>query len=281
MNAPSSVIHLKSELDKTMLTRALVDAIESGRLNDVEGLAVYYQPFVRMYDARIIGAEALLRYNCHHGQISAGTFMPIIEKQGLVVPLTNMVLDRVAQDLANTIPEGLSVSVNIDATHFEHDIVSDIFSPLYRHSVDPSRLKIEITESAALENEIATPLLSEIREMGVSVLLDDFGTGYNSLLRLSECIYDGIKLDRLFVSRMIKNSRDRKIVLGITSLAEEIGVKVIAEGVENLPTLNMLKWMHVHTWQGYLCSPAIAANDLVKLVACPKKSDWASIICIE
>lgn len=267
MNAPETgMLHpLTTEEHRRLLMRSLNDMICNDRFDS--GLSLHYQPFICMSRGCIVGAEALLRWQSPWGTISPARFVPMVTELDLTVEFGRMVISQAVSDMAVRFPDDFSVSINIEAEHFSSDtLTDDVLTALNARSVAPHRLEVELTENATLDRVAARPTLSGLRHAGVRILLDDFGTGHNSLVHLSEGVYDGIKLDRLFVSRMLQHRNDYAIIRSLTSLAKEIGAEVIAEGVENKEILESLKQMHVHRWQGYLCAPAIPAGQLVEMI---------------
>ncbi|MGD8743387.1 MAG: EAL domain-containing protein [Granulosicoccaceae bacterium] len=228
-------MHLQMKMDKR-LNQAL-------RENQ---FVLYYQPQVNMKQGTATGVEALIRWqHPEKGLISPVAFIEHLERNGLIVPIGKWVLDTACRQIAKWHAQGLThldMSVNISAREFEHsNILNEVENALARHQLPARSLKLEITESLLMHDvEHGMDLLRELHELGVQIYIDDFGTGYSSFAYLKSMPIDGIKLDRSFVHDMDENPDHATIVAGITRLAHELKLDIVAEGVENAQQLDFL-----------------------------------------
>lgn len=248
-------------LERVRLEMDLSHAIERGELS------MSYQPLVRIADGKLLGFEALLRWNhSEYGNISPARFIPIAEDSGLIIPITKWILRETTDQMAEwrkISPEtrDILVSVNISGKHLSsEDLVYDIEHALERSKLAPEGLKLEITESTAMDNpEFTLKLLKDLKRLGVQLSLDDFGTGYSSLSILHKLPFDTIKIDRSFVSSVGPNGEDSEILQTIISLAKNLRKQVVAEGIETLAQLSVLKHLGCEFGQGYLLAKPMTA----------------------
>lgn len=229
---------------------------------DRDELTMHYQPLVDLQNGSLLGFEALLRW--HHsefGQIPPNKFIPIAEESGLIIPITKWILESTCKQLASwqkidpTYRE-LIVSVNISGKHLSNDdLIDDVENALAISKIDPASLKLEITESAAMENaEHTISVLNRLKALGVQLSIDDFGTGYSSLSYLHRLPFDTLKIDRSFVTAVGEHGEDSEILQTIISLAKNLKKKVIAEGIETKAQLSLLQNLGCDYGQGYLLS---------------------------
>jgi diguanylate cyclase (GGDEF)-like protein/PAS domain S-box-containing protein len=224
---------------------------------------IYYQPIVSLKNLKIKGFEALLRWqHPERGIVSPGEFIPIAEETGLIVPIGWIALRnacrqmRVWQEQFPTSAH-LTISVNLSVKQFaQPDLVAKIRQILHDTGLNPRSLKLEITESAIMENaDSAAKMLQELQVLGVQLSLDDFGTGYSSLAYLHRLPIDTLKVDRSFISRIDADSEQLEIVRAIITLAWNLGMDIVAEGVETNKQLAQLRALRCEFGQGYLFSP--------------------------
>jgi diguanylate cyclase (GGDEF)-like protein len=221
--------------------------------------AVYYQPIIRLSDNRIIGAEALVRWQpAKGGVILPCDFIPVAEESGLIVPIDRWVMAQACQQLSSWRDRGLaqlplSISVNLSAKHFaQADLVQQIDRILQETRLDPQSLNLEITESAIIDNEAeARRILEQLKERQIKLTLDDFGTGFSSLSYLHRFPIDAIKIDRSFVSERGEAIANLEIVQAVLSLAHSLGIEAIAEGIESAQQFAQLKELGCECGQGY------------------------------
>jgi len=251
---PEINAHLRERLE---LMGDLRHALENGELH------LEYQPQFDA-DGRLVGFEALLRWSHpKRGVISPDKFVPIAEETGLIVPLGNWVLDEACRQLAVWRRSGhsnLRVAVNVSTVQFERqDWMQTISETLKKNGVPPSCLELELTETVVMKNcERAASRLTELRALGVSSAIDDFGTGYSSLKYLQNLPIDTLKIDQSFIRNLDSSSDVRSgngaIVQAIVTLAQQLGLRVVAEGVETDEELEVLRRLGCDFVQGYLFS---------------------------
>jgi len=234
----------------------------------IEGqFLLHYQPQVHA-DGRVIGAEALVRWkHPRHGMVSPGEFIPMAEQTGLILPLGEWVLKQACTQLAswalNPATAALQLAVNVSARQFRQpDFVAQVLSIVDRCGIEPSRLKLELTESM-LVNDVDDIIakMSALKERGVSFSLDDFGTGFSSLSYLKRLPLDQLKIDQAFVRDLQTNPNDAAIASTVVSLGQNLGLEVIAEGVETEGQRSFLTTIGCHRFQGYLFSKPVAIAD--------------------
>jgi EAL domain-containing protein (putative c-di-GMP-specific phosphodiesterase class I) len=242
------------------------------------GFEVHLQAQVALDTGRVIGAEALLRWNdAELGSVEPARFIPIAEESGLILPLGDWVLGRAMALLAEWQHEGLAglrLAVNLSARQFGGDsLLARLDQLLAQYRIDPSLLELEITESAAMRDpENTRTLLRQLRARGFKLAIDDFGTGYSSLAYLKLFAIDRIKIDRGFVKDIEHDPNDAAIVGATIGLAHSLGLAVVAEGVETHAQWDFLRDKHSDEAQGYLFGrpmPAREFGDLVRAQALP------------
>jgi diguanylate cyclase (GGDEF)-like protein len=237
-------------------------------------LSLVYQPIVAATDGAPWGVEALLRWNHpERGSISPGVFVPLAERHGAMDELTRWVLDTALQQNAAWRRTGLKLGIAVNVSPAVlHDLSfpGAVAAALMRHGVPPSALTLEITETAvATRPDRARAALSQLREMGVRLSLDDFGTGYTSLVMLDELPLDEIKVDRAFIGRMLADPAKHSIAATIRALGSQLGVAVVAEGVEDGATFARIAELGFDFAQGFhLARPAMPADvpELLRLM---------------
>jgi diguanylate cyclase (GGDEF)-like protein len=263
--------------DKTMHTRAVTRMqLETDLRTAIERreLCAYYQPIVDLTTMRLAGFEALMRWNHpQRGLIPPGEFIPVCEDTGLIVPVTLWMLRESCGQLASwnkDFPETpLMMSVNLSGKHFaQNDLVAQINDVLAETEIDPAHLKLELTESAVMENaERVILMLRELKKLGVQLSIDDFGTGYSSLSYLHRFPIDTLKVDRSFVSEMETGSENGEIVRTIVGLAKTLRMNVIAEGIESIHQIHQLQILGCEYGQGFLFSRPVPLAEAEKLIA--------------
>ncbi len=236
-------------------------------------IKIVYQPIVRLDDRTIAGFEALSRWDHpKHGRIAPSEFIPIAERSGLITQLGAFVLERAGKQLGdwqNELGPGapLFVSVNVSSRQLlRHELVNDVKSVLVRSHIEPGSLKLEFTESLAMENpEFSAQVLGRIRDLGAGLAIDDFGTGYSSLSYLQRFPFDTMKVDQSFIRHRSSPSRD-VILRAIIALAHDLGMEVVAEGAETEEDAALLADLGCECAQGYLFGAPMAAAEASKLM---------------
>ena len=244
-----------------------------------EELEMHYQPQVDAHTGRIIGIEALLRWQHPElGTISPADFIPLAEETGLIVPIGEWALEQSCRQLSRWHDQGhasLRVAVNLSARQFEHrDLVASVRDALDRTGCPPEMLELELTESAIMrEGGEVVERLGELRALGPSLAIDDFGTGYSSLAYLKRFPIRSIKIDRSFVRDIDEDHNSAAIAQAIVAMGAALDLKVVAEGVETKDQLMALRRYGCHEVQGYLFGRPLPADELGKLLRSQSAED--------
>ncbi len=248
--------------DRLTLAGELVQAVQNGEL------ILHYQPQMDLDSGRVTGFETLVRWqNPRLGILYPDAFIQLVEMNEVIHPFTHAVMDmaladkRRLHDLGHTQP----VSINLSARNLmDARCVSGLAEVIAKHGVPQQEVELELTETALMyDPDNAVALLEEIAAMGVNIAIDDFGTGYSSLSYLRRLPLEALKIDRSFVMGMNENPQDAIIVRSTVALAHSLGLRVIAEGVENAATLALLKNMGCDQAQGYLFSRPLPLDALI------------------
>ena len=226
-------------------------------------LSVYLQPQVDTRSGRLVGAEALLRWNSPElGQVKPSRFIPLAEESGIIIALGHWVLRETCQQVTQWRSNGFDlaqVSVNLSVKQLERPEFFDTLGNILDETgMDASRLKLELTESVVMGVDDACSLLQRLRDFGISLALDDFGTGYSSLSYLKMLPVQQLKIDQSFIMGIGRNPRDEAIIRTVMELASSLGFEVIAEGVETLEQAAFLDKLGCSQLQGYLHGAAVA-----------------------
>lgn len=247
-------------LERLKLTGDLRHAIDRGELS------LYYQPMIDIATRRVLGAEALLRW--HHperGLVPPDTFIPLAEQTGIIKSLSYWVLDSALCQCARWNAAGmpLSISVNLSARVVQDDnLLKEVTSALARYRVEAGQLKLEITETAIMEDPArAMEMLTSLSTMGIGLSIDDFGTGYTSMAYLKKLPVDEVKIDKSFVINMLKDANDAVIARSIIDLAHNMNYTVVAEGVESRRIVETLSELACDIAQGYYFSKPVPAPE--------------------
>jgi EAL domain-containing protein (putative c-di-GMP-specific phosphodiesterase class I) len=254
-----------TELNSNTIATLLRDAIDSNSITQL------YQPKVSASSGLIVGVEALARWNDPQlGYVSPAVFIPIAEQMGMIETLTLNVISRTIRQCSQWNDQGihLNMAINISIQDLHNkDIVVHIADSLMYNSVDPSQITLEITETSIMEDhQKCAAVLGTLRAMGIGLSVDDFGTGHASFVYLKHFPITEIKIDKMFVDDVLTSQLDAKIVKFTTELAHDIGCKVVAEGVEDAKTAQVLQDIGCDVLQGYYFYKPMEAADISSLI---------------
>src|SRR5439155_11760430 len=265
-----------SAVKRLNLETELRKAIEHGEFR------VHYQPIVRLSDRKIVGFEALVRWERPNvGLVPPAEFIAVAEESGLILPMNRWLRLEACHTMKNWQAEfpsdpPLTLSLNVTAKELAHPgLISDISQALEQTGLEPSSLRLEIVETVAMRDAGKTEgVLRQAKDLGVRLSIDDFGTGYSSLSRLRHFPTDTLKIDRAFISRMDTDADNRAIVRTILTLAHNLGLTVVAEGTETLEEVNELLALDCEYAQGYFFSRPVdeaSAAHLLRTGYCSQK----------
>jgi diguanylate cyclase (GGDEF)-like protein/PAS domain S-box-containing protein len=257
---------LDTSYQKIALEHDLHLALERGELE------MFYQPQVDVSTQKIVGAEALMRWNHpQRGFLGAAEFLPFAEESGLIIPISDWMLDAICSDLLewNGLAGGsLQLSLNVSPQYLDRgDFFEKLKSALLRHQIAPSQLEVEVTENICIRNpQIAIEQLDKLCQLGVSVAIDDFGTGYSSLSYLHRFPIHTIKIDRSFVMEIRDEGVQFPVVLAIVAIAQGLGLTLVAEGVETPLQAAYLAGAGCKIMQGFLYHQPMSQSHLLALL---------------
>lgn len=242
-------------------------------------LELHYQPRIDLGTGRIMGMEALIRW--HHpeiGMVLPWEIIPLAEESGLIRPIGNWVLKTACRQAGRWSAAGfkdIGVAVNLSAAQFrERNLLGQIYNILRETGTDPCLLELEITESTIMDDiDMAASTMRAMHRSGIRISIDDFGTGYSSLNHLKRFPIDMVKIDRSFVRNISTDPDDASIVGAIITMAHNMGMNVIAEGVETVVQLNHLKNLGCNEVQGFLFSPPVPSDEAEALLESNRNGD--------
>ena len=263
----NSVQFFKNEAHETLSKNMKIESALRQAIEKKEFI-LHYQPLVDLNNQTIIGVEGLIRWNHPTlGIIPPSEFIPIAEETGLIIPISEWVLDAACQQIQHWQNSGLppiNIALNLSPYLFEIDgLAKTIQRMIQQYEIKPKLLELEITESIMQDPDRALFILKELKSLGVSLSIDDFGTGYSSLSYLRRFPIDTLKIDRSFIGD-IKND-DGVLVETIIMMATHLGLNVIAEGIETKEQLQFLMDVSCPIGQGYLFSRPIPGEDIPNL----------------
>jgi len=263
--------YFSEELTHSVRTRIELE-VRLRRALEHHELRVYYQPQVDIASGRIVGAEALVRWQDPvEGLIAPGRFIRVAEETGLITPIGNWVLQQTCHQGQRWIEAGLPplrLAVNLSAHQFLHSNIGQVVAEALAQSGFPAaRLELELTESALMEREAeAIKILDQLRALGVKLAIDDFGTGYSSLAYLKRLPLDILKIDKSFVDNLAHDPDDQAIAATIIAMAQTLRLQALAEGVETQEQLDFLQAQGCDMYQGYLTSAPVPADQFEQLL---------------
>ena len=233
---------------------------------------LYYQPQVDLSSRRLVGAEALLRWNHpKNGLVAPDQFIPVAESSGLIVAIGTWVIEEACRQMVRWKKAGVltfRLTVNVSGRQFERgSLVEIVRAALERSGAEGRLLEVEITESVLMARPQTTTVLQELSSLGVRTSIDDFGTGYSSLSYLTRLPVYKLKIDRSFVTTLPSDPNVRAITTAIVTMSSALGLRTIAEGVETREQLEILKKLGCHEIQGYYFSPPLPAEDFTRWTA--------------
>ena len=258
-------------VEKIKLEKSLKNALDENEFK------IHYQPIVDSKTGTIMGFEALMRWHSPgRGVVSPDVFMGIAEETSLIVPIGHWIIQRTIRDFAKLkqnlkaekkYGNKLFLSINIAAKQFNDPQLFSILNKTAKYYlIDPSEIKLEITERVLLAGNFVFDWISRARKMGYSVALDDFGTGYSSLSYLANLEVNNLKIDKSFVEKMIKNPKTKNIVKSVIRMAKDLNLTVIAEGVETKEEWEVLKSFGCTYIQGYYFSKPMPMADIYNMM---------------
>ena len=257
---------LDASYQKITLQQSLRRALEQGELE------MYYQPQIDVRTGDIVGAEGLMRWNHpERGLLTAGEFLPFAEENGLMIPISDWMLDALCRDMLHWNAVGgepVRLSLNLSPQYLDRgDFVEKMRTTLMEYGIAPSQIEVEITENICIRNpQHAIDQLNKLCQLGVSVAIDDFGTGYSSLAYLHRFPIHTIKIDQSFVKEIQRENGHFPVVLAIISIAKGLGLNLVAEGVETEIQANYLEQSGCTTMQGYLYYQPLPRRAFVQLL---------------
>jgi len=266
----AGIVEYSTELEHFSPARlALVSQLRRAIASDE--LLLHYQPKLELESGRVIGVEALVRWqHPTRGLLPPSEFLEIAESTGLIDPLTNWVINRALAQLADWHAHALqlTIAVNISARNLRDEQLPDrIFDHLRRYAIDPRYLEIELTETAVMAHPArATALLERLHRGGVRVSLDDFGQGYTSLAHLARLPLSELKIDRSFVVAMAETRQDEAIVRTVIELGHQLGLQVVAEGAETHEAMAALASLRCDTVQGFAFTRPLNADETLSWI---------------
>ncbi|MDJ0659689.1 MAG: EAL domain-containing protein [Crocosphaera sp.] len=244
------------------------------RAIDRKEFELRYQPIVELETQKIIGFEGLIRWkHPEKGLISPAKFIPVAEETGLIVPLSNWILNEGCQQICqwqkiSDSSQGLIISINLSVKQFsEKNLVEKIIKTVQNLGMNYHCLKLEITESCIIKNpEEVRSILTQLKSLGIQLSMDDFGTGYSSLSYLHYFPFDTLKIDRSFIQNMDKKNDKLRLTQTIIHLANDFGMEVIAEGIETREQWEQLKQLDCPYGQGYYFAKPLTAQEAEKVI---------------
>jgi len=274
VNKPSSKSD-KISIGESTLQDTKMLVIEEKRLKSAlmkEEFRLHYQPIIELATKKIVGCEALVRWQHPSGKLfPPSRFIAKAEETGLIINLGYWIAEQACllqARLGNEFKQPLFVSINLSGKQFEDQLlIPTLASIMDKAGADRELIKFEITESLLVANpELASKSLHELKETGAKLAIDDFGTGYSSFSYLHRFPFDTLKVDRAFVSAMLRNKKSNQIIKTLVNLSHDLGMDVVAEGIETDREADLLEQYNAEFGQGYYFSRAVTEEELIKLL---------------
>jgi len=259
------------KMDEASYDRLMIEGYLRRAIEDNE-LELYYQPKVELCTGKIIGAEALLRWNHPEmGMVSPDRFIGIAEDTGLIIPIGAWVMDKAVSQTKAWIESGYNkfhMAINVSGRQFKTESIVDLVNiALQKYNVPSINIEVELTESVLMdEKDKILTTLNTLRDNGISIAIDDFGTGYSSLSYLKMFPLTTLKIDKSFIDDLSDGSDDAEIVSATIKMAKSLNMRVVAEGVETVKQLNFLQKEHCDVIQGYYYSPPVPVHKFDELL---------------
>ena len=272
-NPPSKPV--KTAIGETTLQDTKILVIEEKRLKSAlanDEFRLHFQPIVELATKKIVGCEALVRWQHPSGKLfPPSRFIAQAEDTGLIIDLGYWIAEQTCQfqkRLHSEFQQPLFVSINLSIKQFEDQLLIPTLADIMdRAGAVREQIKFEITESLLVANpELASKSLHELKETGAKLAIDDFGTGYSSFSYLHRFPFDTMKIDRAFVSAMLRNEKSNEIIKTLVNLSHDLGMDVIAEGIETEREVDLLRQYKAEYGQGYYFSRAVTEEELIKLL---------------
>ncbi|PPS24556.1 GGDEF domain-containing protein, partial [Pseudomonas amygdali pv. morsprunorum] len=281
-NADTAMYHAKKSgrnnykfynatMNESLVRRLQTETLLRGAL-DRDEFILHFQPKVSLTDGRISGLEALLRWNHpEQGMVSPAEFIPILEDTGLIIPVGEWVIRNVCETIKsweeNNVMQ-VPIAINLSVRQLQVKGLAETIKHIVEgYGINPALLEFELTESMLMiDPESAVNILRDIKSYGISLSVDDFGTGYSSLAYLKRFPLDALKIDRAFIKDITSNHEDAAITRAVIVLAHELGLKVIAEGVETVDQLALLVTYGCDQMQGYLFSKPVIIEECASMI---------------
>ena len=274
VNSPPSKPN-KMAIGETTLQDTKILVIEEKRLKSAlanDEFRLHFQPIIELASNKIVGCEALVRWQHPSGKLfPPSRFIAQAEDTGLIIDLGYWIAEqtcRFQKRLLSEFQQSLFVSINLSIKQFEdQQLIPTLADIMDRTGVVREQIKFEITESLLVANpELASKSLDELKETGAKLAIDDFGTGYSSFSYLHRFPFDTLKVDRAFVSAMLRNEKSNEIIKTLVNLSHDLGMDVIAEGIETDREVDLLRQYKAEYGQGYYFSRAVTEEELIKLL---------------
>jgi EAL domain-containing protein (putative c-di-GMP-specific phosphodiesterase class I)/CRP-like cAMP-binding protein len=275
----SSTSDMNSGLSEETMTFAKILVTEEKQLSEAlkrKQFCLFYQPIVELADNRIVGCEALVRWNHPSGEMfTPSRFIAQAEDSGLIVELGYWIAEEACcfqSRLVNDFNQDMFVSVNLSGKQFEDpNLIPRLADIMTRSGAVQEQIKYEITESLLMDNpELAAESLKQLKETGAKLAIDDFGTGYSSFSYLHRFPFDTLKIDRVFVNAMARSRKSNQIVKSLVNLSHDLGMDVIAEGIESEEEVELMRNFNAGLGQGYFYSKPVNETAFVRHLFHPK-----------